>query len=209
MANEGFNTAFEDLFIGEMDFLSQYTTPMIHGSTLLNICRGVGVGVRKNLKTDKEINLYILAEEFNDALYRGLRERCLYFHEIRDKNNELLGVYYSPYGMGSSPQSHWEIDPGFVYLVKVWKGKTTNYKRHNNRDCVLIPNKFVRPIGEKAEWSNINILNRTYKGPAHLGEYLDYYYDTWWNEDRNWHWSRSPNHITYDELIKRGEVCLE
>ena len=198
-------TPFEKYFVDVIEFFEEHgNAVMVHGSTLLNIVRGEGVGPRQHLRSDREINLYILAEDMNDDLFHRMRDKHLYFHRVVDNGDTMVGLFYSKDGKGMHPQNHWSLDPGFVLLTLLWQGKTTRYKRHNHRDCVLIPEKFVN---DKSEWSNIDILGKRIKGPAHMGEYLDYYYGDWWQEDVHWHWSRSPHYLTYDELKKRGEVC--
>lgn len=171
----------------------------IHGSTLLNIVRRGTVLPRKGLLTDKEINIGILAEDFNDDALRKLGESYGYVRSVEKPRIKHSGYYYAK----SGAENLWSIEPGFVFLTILHRGGKNRFKHHGHDNAIVIPPRF---LDKKREWSDVEVYGKRYKAPAKVGEYLDYYYGNWTIEDRNWNWGKSPNFVRWDDLVRRESL---
>lgn len=97
----------------------------------------------------------------------------------------------------------WSLKPGFVFLTVIKKSGNIRYKQHGGDNCIRMNTQCVE---DKHNWADINILGKTYKGPAYVGRFLDDYYGRWWEEDLEWHWFNSPIYFNYQNLLK-GKIC--
>lgn len=191
-----------------MEWFKKHEIPvMVHGSTLLNIVRnGTPEG---KLKTDREINLMVLEEDFNDDAEWNLRKDYKYFEPIFSdvSDTRSSGMYYAEQNKQFPTDDHWGIDPGIVFLTKMWRGfyegKSVRYKSHGGDDCLYIPSDL---IDIKDNWDDIYILDNEFKAPAGIGKYLDHYYSDWWHVKPGWHWLGSSNLIKLRNIYK-GEIC--
>lgn len=197
-------TPFEGFFLSIMDWFEEREVDvMIQGSTLLNIVRSGTVEPREDVLQDKEINLFILAEDFTDMLYKEMKQSFPYFKTINDKLPNA-GVYFGRKPLKSSMTSHWTLDPGFVYMPRLWQGRSTRFKYQGGDSCIVIPNRFVN---FKSKWESVEILDRKFRGPAHIEEYLEFYYGDWKTEQKDWHWSKdSPHLVKWEDMTAGKEI---
>ena len=210
-------TSIETYFLQILDFFDKEGADvMVQGSTLLNILRRQTIEPRITNENkdnpspptihteDKEINLYMLAEDFTSELYVKMRTIFPYFNSI---NNRMpnSGIFFgqSMWEQNIGSNDHWSIEPGFTYLNLLWQGRTTRFKYQGGDNCILVPNKYV---SDKDKWTKIKFLGREINAPADVGDYLSYYYGNWKEEDMGWHWSKSPHYIKFDELINLKEI---